>query len=217
MDNLSLMQKFAIWVLPVMFAITVHEVAHGWVAKRYGDNTAWMLGRLTLNPLKHIDLVGTILVPGLLLAFSGFVFGWAKPVPINGNNLRNPKKDMAIVALAGPIANFLMALGWALLIRLAVFIDVEMISVPLIYMGMAGILINAVLGVLNLLPIPPLDGSRIVTRFLPNHLALKYNQLERYGFMILVALMMTDMLGEILGYPLSVAQNFFFSIAGLPL
>jgi len=111
MEELTLIQKITVWVIPVLFAITVHEVAHGWVAKYYGDKTAWMLGRLTLNPLKHIDPVGTILVPGLMLAFTGFVFGWAKPVPVNIRNLHHPKHDMAIVALAGPSANFLMALG----------------------------------------------------------------------------------------------------------
>jgi len=215
MDELTLMQKIVVWVLPVIFAITVHEVAHGWVAKQYGDKTAWMLGRLTLNPLKHIDPVGTILVPGLMLAFTGFVFGWAKPVPVNIRNLRNPKHDMAIVALAGPVANFLMALGWALFARLGILINTPEVSIPMIYVGIAGIMINLILGLLNLLPIPPLDGSRILSWVLPGRLSLYYDQFERYGFYLLVLLLMTDSLGVVLGYPLNIAKGFFFSVAGL--
>jgi len=215
MEELTLIQKITVWVIPVLFAITVHEVAHGWVAKYYGDKTAWMLGRLTLNPLKHIDPVGTILVPGLMLAFTGFVFGWAKPVPVNTRNLHHPKHDMALVALAGPVANLLMALGWALFIRLGLFINIQEVSVPMIYVGIAGIMINLILGLLNLLPIPPLDGSRILSWALPARLSLYYDQCERYGFFLLVLLLMTDSLGVILGYPLSLAKGVFFSIAGL--
>jgi Zn-dependent protease len=215
-NELSQIQKIAVWILPVVFAITAHEVAHGWMARRHGDNTAWMLGRLTLNPLKHIDPIGTLLLPGLLLlANAGFVFGWAKPVPVDARNLRNPKRDMALVALAGPAANLLMALGWALLARLGVLIGVEFISLPLIYTGVAGISINLVLGLLNLLPIPPLDGSRILTGLLPDYWAWQYNRFERYGFIILLLLLMTNVLGLILGYPVYVLQNLFFHIAGL--
>jgi len=215
MDELTLIQKIVVWVVPVIFAITVHEVAHGWVAKYYGDNTAWMLGRLTLNPLKHIDPVGTILVPGLMLAFTGFVFGWAKPVPVNSRNLRNPKHDMAIVALAGPVANLLMAIGWSLFIRIALLINITEYSVPMIYVGIAGIMINLVLGLLNLLPIPPLDGSRILSWALPGRWSYYYNQFEQYGFYLLVLLLMTNSLGVILGYPLNLARNLFFTLAGL--
>jgi len=215
MDDLTLIQKIVVWVIPVIYAITIHEVAHGWVAKHYGDNTAWMLGRLSLNPLKHIDPVGTILVPGLMLAFTGFVFGWAKPVPVNTRNLRNPKHDMAIVALAGPVSNLLMALGWALFIRIAIFINTAEFSLPMIYVGIAGIMINLVLALLNLLPIPPLDGSRILSWALPGKLGIYYNQFERYGFYLLVFLLMTNSLGTILGYPLAITRGFFFSLAGL--
>ena len=215
MEELTLIQKIVVWVVPVIFAITVHEVAHGWVAKHYGDNTAWMLGRLTLNPLKHIDPIGTILVPGLMLAFTGFVFGWAKPVPVNIRNLRNPKHDMAIVALAGPVANLLMATGWALFARLGILIGAAEITVPMVYVGVAGIMINLILALLNLLPIPPLDGSRILSWALPGRWGIYYNQFEQYGFYLLVILLMTDSLGAILGYPLSIAQGFFFSLAGL--
>jgi Zn-dependent protease len=216
MNQLTLMQRIVVWVLPVIFAITVHEVAHGWVAKKYGDNTASNLGRLTINPIKHIDLVGTILLPGiLLLTGTGFIFGWAKPVPVDARNFKNTRKDMAIVALAGPISNLLMALAWALLARIAVLIGVEFISLPLIYMGIAGISINLVLALINLLPIPPLDGSRVLTGILPNYWAWKYNQLERYGFIILLILLYTKILNVILEYPMYVAQKLFFSIAGL--
>ena len=215
MEQLTLIQKIAVWVVPVIFAITVHEVAHGRVAKHYGDNTAWMLGRLTLNPFKHIDPVGTILVPGLMLAFTGFVFGWAKPVPVNVRNLRNPKHDMAIVALAGPVANILMALGWALFIRIALFINITEYSLPMIYVGIAGIMINLVLALLNMLPIPPLDGSRILSWALPGRWGYYYNQFEQYGFYLLVLLLMTNSLGVILGYPLAMARALFFSLAGL--
>ena len=218
MDQLTIIQKIAVWVLPVIFAITVHEVAHGWVAKKYGDNTAAMLGRLTLNPIKHIDLLGTIIIPGLLLITgTGFIFGWAKPVPVDARNFKKPLHDMAIVALAGPISNILMAIAWALLARVGVTIgtSAESVALPLIYMGIAGISINLVLALINLLPIPPLDGSRVLTGLLPHRLAWQYNQLERYGFIILLILLYTKILNVILAYPMYLAQNLFFSIAGM--
>ena len=216
MDELTFIQRIVVWVLPVVFAITVHEVAHGWVAKKYGDNTASILGRLTLNPIKHIDILGTIIIPGLLLlSFTGFIFGWAKPVPVDPRNFKNPKKDMAIVALAGPVANLLMAIAWALIARLGVIIELEIISLPLIYMGIAGISINLVLGLINLIPIPPLDGSRIVTGILPNKLAYQYNRFERFGFLLLLFLLWSGGLGYLLGYPLFVIQKLFFTLAGI--
>ncbi len=215
MDELGLIQKIIVWSLPVIFAITVHEVAHGWVAKKLGDSTADKLGRLTLNPLKHIDLMGTLIVPGLMLTFTGFVFGWAKPVPVNMMNLGKPRRDMAIVALAGPVSNFLMALGWALFIRIAIAIDIAEVSVYMLYVGIAGIMINLVLALLNLLPIPPLDGSRIMAWLLPDALARYYVLLEKYGFYILVIMMMTESLGTILGVPLGLVKGVFLSIAGL--
>jgi len=216
MDELTLVQRIVVWVLPVIFAITVHEVAHGWMAKQFGDMTADREGRLTLNPVKHIDPVGTIIVPGLLLiTFTGFIFGWAKPVPVDARNFKDPKKAMMVVALAGPLSNLLMAIAWALLIRVAVAINVEFVSMPLIYMGVAGITINLVLALINLLPIPPLDGSRILSGLLPDYWAWRYNQLERYGFLILLLLLMTNALGMILAYPMYYAQQLFFSLAGL--
>lgn len=216
MNELTLLQRVVVWVLPVVFAITVHEVAHGWVAKKYGDNTAFMLGRLTLNPIKHIDLLGTIILPGLLLLTgTGFIFGWAKPVPVDPRYFKNPRRDMAIVALAGPVSNLLMAIGWALCARLGVVLNMEVVTLPLIYTGIAGISINLVLALINLLPIPPLDGSRILTGILPSRLAWKYNQLERYGFIILLLLLASGALGAILAYPMYIVQQLFFSIAGL--
>jgi Zn-dependent protease len=215
MEQLSGIQQFAVWVLPVLFAITLHEVAHGWVAKLHGDNTAKMMGRLTLNPLKHIDPVGTVLVPGILFMLGGFIFGWAKPVPVDFKKLRHPKRDMAIVALAGPLANLLMAIGWALIAKFAIWLGVAYISKPLIFMGYAGITINLVLMLLNLLPIPPLDGGRIVAGILPARLELKFSRIEPYGFFILVALLATGLLGRILGYPLFLLQKTMLGFAGL--
>ncbi|MGZ8152953.1 MAG: site-2 protease family protein [Methylovulum sp.] len=216
MNELSLIQRIVVWVIPVVFAITVHEVAHGWVAKKRGDNTASMLGRLTLNPLKHIDWLGTVILPGLLLLTgTGFIFGWAKPVPVDARNFKNPLHDMALVALAGPVANLLMAFGWALLARLGVIIGVEAISLPLIYSGIAGISINLVLALINLLPIPPLDGSRILTGILSPRMAWQYNKLEPYGFYILLALLYFKVLNVLLAYPMYITQKLFMSIAGL--
>lgn len=218
MDKLTIVQKIAVWILPVIFAITVHEAAHGWVAKKYGDNTAALLGRLTVNPIKHIDWLGTIIIPGLLLLTgTGFIFGWAKPVPIDARNFKKPRHDMAMVALAGPVSNLLMALGWALLARIGVTIgeSAENVSLPLIYTGIAGISINLVLALINLLPIPPLDGSRVLIGILPHRWAWQYNQLERYGFIILLILLYTKVLNAILAYPMYFAQNLFFSIAGM--
>jgi len=201
MLELSVAQKIAIWLLPVLFGITVHEVAHGWVARYLGDPTAMMLGRLTLNPVKHIDPVGTILVPGLLLlAPVSVIFGWAKPVPVTWENLRHPKRDMALVALAGPGVNLLMGIGWALVAKLGVtyYQALGVFADPLIFMGVAGILINTILGVLNLLPLPPLDGGRVLAGLLPSRSAAKFARIEPYGIIILLALLVTGILGQIL-------------------
>ncbi|NOT83624.1 MAG: site-2 protease family protein [Methylococcaceae bacterium] len=216
MDDLTLVQRIVVWILPVVFAITVHEVAHGWVAKLYGDKTAFLMGRLTLNPLKHVDLIGTLLLPGiLLLTGTGFIFGWAKPVPVDARNFKNPRRDMAIVALAGPVSNLIMALLWALLARVGVTLNIDAISHPLIYSGVAGISINLVLALLNLLPLPPLDGSRILSGMLPEQIAEYYNKLERFGFLIILLLLSSNILSVILATPMFEMQKLFFTIAGL--
>lgn len=216
MEELSLVQRIVVWILPVVFAITVHEVAHGWMAKQFGDKTADQQGRLTLNPLKHIDPLGTIIIPGLLLiTFTGFIFGWAKPVPVDARNFKNPKRAMMMVALAGPLSNIFMALAWVLIARIGVAVQIEFISLPLIYSGVAGITINLILALINLLPIPPLDGSRVLSGLLPDYWAWQFNRLERFGFVILLILLATNALGLILAYPMYYAQQLFFSLAGL--
>jgi len=201
----NLIQTLAIWALPVIFAITLHEAAHGYVARHFGDPTAWQLGRVSLNPLRHIDPVGTIIVPALILATSsmltggGILFGWAKPVPVDFGRLRNPKRDMLWVAAAGPGANLVMALGWACLLKLATLMPDNSFALPMAEMGKAGIKINAALMLLNLLPIPPLDGGRIAVSLLPHRAAWRFARLEPYGFVILLALLFTGILDGILG------------------
>ena len=215
MSEVSIIQKISIWALPVLFAITLHEVAHGWVAKKLGDRTAEQQGRLSLNPLDHIDPIGTLLVPGIMLLISNMIFGWAKPVPVDFGRLRNPRRDMVWVALAGPVANLLMAIFWALMIRVAVLLHSEFISQPLGYMGQAGIAINIVLMVLNLLPLPPLDGGRVVLGLLPPRLAYKYSRIEPWGMPILIVLMVTNLLWVFMGLPVSIFQALMNGIAGI--
>ncbi|MGL1832901.1 site-2 protease family protein [Rhodocyclaceae bacterium SMB388] len=200
----TLIPTIAIWALPVLLAITLHEAAHGYVARHFGDPTADLAGRITLNPFKHIDPVGTILVPIGILAAStmmgggGILFGWAKPVPVNFGRLRNPKGDMLWVAAAGPFMNLVMAIGWALLLKFAVATPGASYSDALSHMAIAGITINAVLMFLNLLPIPPLDGGRIAVSLLPGRLAWQFARIEPYGFPILLILLFTGVLGSIL-------------------
>jgi Zn-dependent protease len=216
MSELSLIQRIIIWIIPLIFAITVHETAHGWMAKKFGDNTAAALGRLTINPLPHIDWLGTIIIPGfLLITGTGFIFGWAKPVPVDARNFKNPRQAMAYVSLAGPGANLIMALSWALLARIGVLVHTEFITIPLIYWGMAGISINLVFALINLIPIPPLDGSRVLSSLLPPYWAWRYNRLEPYGFFILLFLLYTKVLNILLEYPLVFGQKLLFNLAGL--
>jgi len=212
--ELSTLQKIAVWLLPVLFAITVHETAHGWMALKLGDRTAQMLGRLSLNPIRHIDPVGTLLVPALMLAFTGIVFGWAKPVPITWQNLHQPRRDTALVAIAGPASNLLMGLFWALVITAGALLG-GMPGVYLILAGTAGIFINTILLVLNLLPLPPLDGSRVVGALLPGKLAWHYSRIEPYGFIILALLLVTGLLGEILWPLIGQVLALLGGIAGL--
>lgn len=212
----SLISTLAIWALPVLLAITLHEAAHGYVARHFGDPTADLAGRISLNPLRHIDPVGTLLVPAGILALSslagggGILFGWAKPVPVNFGRLRNPKADMLWVAAAGPFVNLVMAVGWATLFSIAARSEPGAYSVPMLKMADAGIQINAVLMVLNLLPIPPLDGGRIAVSLLPNRLAWQFSRLEPFGFPILLVLLFTGVLGEIL-WPLIVGFRYLLS------
>ena len=195
--ELTYIQKIAVYALPVIFAITVHEAAHGFAARYFGDMTADRAGRITLNPLKHIDPIGTILLPALTLLVGGILFGWAKPVPVDFSRLRHPKRDMLWVAAAGPASNFVMALFWALMIKFSVTVP-SIYSEPLGLMGQAGVMINVVLMVLNLLPLPPLDGGRIAVSLLPNRMAYQYAQIERYGFIILIVLLATGLLATIM-------------------
>lgn len=192
MDNIIYM--LAVNAIPLLLAITLHEAAHGYAARVFGDRTAEMLGRISLNPIKHIDWVGTVAVPALTLAIGGFFFGWAKPVPVNANNLRHPKRDMIWVAAAGPAANLVMAIGWAVLLKLSESTAIDAIA-------KAGIAWNVGLMVLNLLPILPLDGGRIVAGLLPGPLSYKYSRLEPYGLFIVLGLAVAGVLGTIL-FPL---------------
>jgi len=211
MVDFSLGQKIILWVVPLIFAITVHETAHGWVASKCGDPTAKLLGRLTLNPIKHIDPIGTIVVPAILFFLGGFIFGWAKPVPITWRNLKNPRRDMALVAAAGPLANLGMAFLWVAVAKLGIGLH----SAPFAYMGQIGISINLVLMLLNLIPIPPLDGSRVVASLLSPAMAYRFNQLEVYGFLILVLLLASGLLARLLGPILQGLLSVFFRIFGL--
>jgi len=205
----ALIQTLAIYAIPVLLAITLHEAAHGYVARYFGDPTAYLAGRIGLNPLRHVDPVGTILVPGAILVASKLIggsamlFGWAKPVPVDFARLRHPKKDMLWVAAAGPFTNLLMAVGWAALLKVASITPENLYTLPMAKMALAGIEINAVLMLLNLLPIPPLDGGRIAVSLLPHRMAWQFSKLEPYGLAILLVLLFTDILGVIL-WPLMV-------------
>ena len=212
--DLTIIQKLAAYSLPIIFAITVHEAAHGYAAKYFGDMTAFHLKRISLNPLRHIDPLGTIILPALLFFLqAGFIFGWAKPVPVNFSNLRNPKKDMLWVALAGPGANLIMAIFWTIVYsnqQLVPSIGQNFISI----MAVAGIQINIVLMVLNLLPFPPLDGGRVAVSLLPYPWSSKLAGLERYGFFILIFLLATGLLGAILSPLIRISQNIILTIFG---
>ncbi len=217
----DIIQGISIYALPVIFAITLHEAAHGYVARHFGDLTAEKAGRISLNPLKHIDPFGTILLPLMmflvskLLMGNGLLFGWAKPVPVNFNQLRQPKKNMLWVAAAGPGANLLMAFFWAAIIKFGISIPDGIYVKPMILMGIAGIDINVILMVLNLLPLPPLDGGRIVVSLLPNKLAWKFAQIEPYGFVILLVLLVSGMLGVVLWPLITITKQIIVILFGL--
>jgi len=205
------MQAIAVYAIPVLFAITVHEASHGYVARMFGDNTAYVLGRVTLNPLKHIDPLGTIAIPLGMVILTGFMFGWAKPVPVDWSSLRRPKRDMIWVAAAGPAVNLVMAILWALLFRVLQMASVE--EQFFLEVARAGVQVNLVFMALNLLPIPPLDGGRIVAGLLPRNLSNAYSRIEPFGLFIIIGLLVTQTLNVVLQPFLAVGEAIvrFFS------
>jgi len=214
------LQTIVLWAVPVVFAITLHEAAHGYVARMFGDRTAELQGRITLNPLKHIDPVGTILVPGALILAARylggppFIFGWAKPVPVNFGNLRNPKRDMLWVAAAGPLANFAMAVLWALLLKAALPAGAAE-SAHWLEMAKIGISINLLLMTLNLLPVPPLDGGRIAVSLLPMSAARAYARIEPYGLFIVLGLLAFGVLNDLMRPVFRLAEWLLRTLLGL--
>ncbi len=217
--ELTLIQKIVVWIIPLLLAITLHEAAHAYVAYKLGDPTAKLLGRVSANPLVHIDPIGTILVPltlGLLTHFN-IVFGWAKPVPFTRENFKNKRRDTALVALAGPLSNLLMAFGWALLIKIITMINPAKSTIAqfFVWSASAGILVNTLLCVLNLLPIPPLDGGRIMSNCLPPKYAYHYDKVEPYGLIIIVLLIVTNILGMLLTTPFRWIIHMITSLFGL--
>jgi Zn-dependent protease len=196
LDLSGFLYKVSIWTIPVLFAITLHEVAHGWMARCFGDRTAEMLGRLSLNPLRHIDPIGTVLVPGILLAIGGPLVGWAKPVPVATKVLRNPRWSVTLVALAGPLANFAMAIVWCLVFAAVVHVrGDETVAGWIVRMADAGIVVNVILGLFNMLPVPPLDGGRVLTGFLPAEWGARIEKFEPFGLVLALGLSTLGLLG----------------------
>jgi Zn-dependent protease len=219
MMQLTLIQEIAVWAIPILFAITLHEAGHALCAYKLGDPTAKLLGRVTLNPLKHIDPIGTGIVPVALAIMTkfNFVFGWAKPVPMTPQNFKYPRRDTALVALAGPLANIIMCCLWALIMKFVLMGEPQK-SMPLTFLffaAKAGIIINLILFLLNMLPIPPLDGSRCVASLLPPKYSYYFMKVEPYGFFILIFLAVTNVLGYILSPLFSSSLSFIGRLFGL--
>jgi Zn-dependent protease len=210
----ELIRNIAVYALPVLFAITLHEAAHAYAAKYFGDNTAYAQGRMSINPLVHIDLFGTIVIPIALYLTTGYVFGYAKPVPVEFGHLRNPKRDMAWVALAGPVANFVMALMWLIMGALMVVFNVNEAFPHKV--AQAGVLTNLLMFAFNLFPIPPLDGGRVVTSMLPHRLAYKFAAIEPYGFFIVLALIFLKLLAFWV-VPVMIVGEFLLNLIASPL
>lgn len=217
MQAFTPIQLVLIWIIPGLFAITMHEVAHGWAALYCGDRTAQMLGRLSLNPLKHIDILGTIIVPLAVFYLTGFIFGWAKPVPVNYRNFRNPRPNGAFVASAGILANFAMLLIWGLIMKggVSIYSSNPWVAEVLVSMGYAGILINTILIVVNLIPIPPLDGSRIVSSCLSPNAEIQYNRIEPYGFWIILILLVTGVFSHVVTPIIENLHDIVMNVFGL--
>lgn len=215
--QLTTIQIVTVWILPVLFGITVHEVAHGYVAYLLGDKTAKILGRLTLNPIKHIDIIGTIIVPVVLLLLGGVILGWAKPVPVNSRNLHKPRRDMALISAAGPMANFVMIFIWAAIAKLGMILEARDFpgALAIYLMGTAGIQINLMLMLVNLLPIPQLDGGNILAGILPRKLAFQYEKIAPYSFIILLMLLAFGVLNFILQPPLRSLLNLVTGLFGI--
>jgi Zn-dependent protease len=214
MDLASLLRNLSIGAIPIVFAITMHEVAHGWVAKYFGDRTAEAQGRLSLNPIRHIDPIGTVLVPALLLLSSSpFLFGWAKPVPVNPRFLRNPRANMVWVSAAGPAANLAMAIAWAFLMMVSQNVDIGVAGQWLQSMAAVGIFINVLLAVFNMLPIPPLDGGQLLTNLLPRgRLTSMLEAIAPFGLFIVLGLLVTRMLGPLISGPIDYLQGLLVTI-----
>lgn len=218
MEHLTLIQKICIWLLPVLFAITMHEVAHGYIASKLGDRTAFILGRISFNPLKHIDLVGSIVVPLMLLVSgSGVIFGWAKPVPINPANFSHLRRDMVLVALAGPAANLFMAIFWASITKIGMVCLQHDLGwlLPFVYMGQAGMVINCVFMVLNLLPLPPLDGWQLVVGFMPKAFVRQLNLISPISFLILSSLIIFGLVGHVINPLVVMLCNLLAAVFGI--